>query len=219
PLRIILGEGNALALHGVADDRARLLSVERQAAEHGLQRGDVVAVDIDRRKAKGLPLVDQRLEVLDVLGEARGLDLAVVDDRGEVREPMLAGAERRLPDRALVDLAITHDDEDAAVALLHARGERHPDADRQSVAKRAGRGLDAWNLAALRMAAEDAVDAAEGVELFGLDETLVGEQRVEREAAVALAEDAAVALGPVRPRGVVAHHVVVEDAQDLDQRH
>ena len=41
---------------------------------------------------------------------------------------------------------------------------------------------------------------------------------VERDAAVALAEDHAVAPAPVRLCGPVAQHVVVEHAHDLDQR-
>ena len=79
-------------------------------------------------------------------------------------KPVLAGAQRRLPHRAFVDLAVAHHHEHAAVASLDARGQRHADADRQAVAERAGGGLDARNLAGFGMAAEDRIAPAEGVE-------------------------------------------------------
>src|SRR5882724_9992584 len=107
---------------------------------------------------------------------------------------MLAGAERRLPNRTFVDLAITHDDEHAACTLLHPRRERHADADRQPMAERAGRGFDARHLSALRVPTENAVDTAEAVEVVCRDEAFVGEDCIVREATMSLAQNAAVAL-------------------------
>ena len=115
----------------------------------------VVAIDLEHGEAEAAPFVAKRLQVLDFAGACR-LDLVVVDHGGEVGQLVLAGAHRRLPDGALIDLAVAHDDEDAAVALLRARRERHADADRKPVAERAGRGLDSRDLAALGMAAQDA---------------------------------------------------------------
>ena len=76
--------------------------------------------------------------------------------------------------------------------------QRHAEADRKAVAERAGRGLDARNLAGLGMAAQDRVAVAEGVERLEREEALVGQHGVEREAAVALAQDHAVAIAPLR---------------------
>ncbi len=50
------------------------------------------------------------------------------------------------------------------------------------------------------------------------EEALVREERVEREAAVPLAQDEAVAFRPARVAGVEPQHVVVQHAQDLDER-
>ena len=94
------------------------------------------------------------------------------------------------------------------------RCQRHADADRQAVAERTGRGLDARHLAALRVAAEDPVPGGRTSSARPSGKiALVGEHGVEREAAVPLAQDAAVARAPLRLLRAVAQHVVVEDAQ------
>ena len=96
--------------------------------------------------------------------------------------------------------------------------QRHAEADATARARGAGAGLDAGHLVRVRVAAENAVRRAEAVE-FGLrEEALVREHGVERETAVALAEDAAIAAGPLRFARVEAQHVVVEDAEDVDAR-
>jgi hypothetical protein len=105
------------------------------------------------------------------------------------------------------------------VDAAHPEPHRPPDGDRQAVAERPGRGLDAGNLAGLGMAAEDRVAAAEGVEHVMREETLLGQHDILRDAAVPFRQDAAVALRPVRLGGAVAQDVVIEDAHDLDQRH
>ena len=111
---------------------------------------------------------------------------------------VLAGAQRRLPHRAFVDLAVAHDHDDAGVALLDARRQRHADAIGQAVTERAGRGLDAGNFRRFRMAAENGIAAAERVERLVGNETLFGEHDILGDAAVALAQDHAVAPRPFR---------------------
>jgi hypothetical protein len=68
------------------------------------------------------------------------------------------------------------------------------------------------------MPAEEAVEAAELPELVLRKVTLLREKHVKREAPMSLAQDETVAVFPARPLRVVAQHVVVENAQDLDQR-
>src|SRR5437016_509722 len=109
---------------------------------------------------------------------------------------MLAGTERRFPHRTFVDLTVAHDDEHAAVALLHSRRKRHADTNGKTVPQRAGRSFDARNLAALRMTAKYPVDPAEPVEFFGGEETFVDKESVERETSVPLAQDAPISLVP-----------------------
>src|SRR5437762_2661976 len=99
---------------------------------------------------------------------------------------MLGGGHRTFPDRALVQLAVAGDDEDARVALLDLRGNRHADANRQAVAKSAGGRLDPRHFAALRVTAENRVRAAILREVRGGEEAFVGKNREQTEAAVAL---------------------------------
>src|SRR5579863_595851 len=58
PVGIVLGERDALALDGMADDGARPVGGERQALEHLAQRLDVVAVDVDGGEIEGAPFVE-----------------------------------------------------------------------------------------------------------------------------------------------------------------
>ena len=132
---------------------------------------------------------------------------------------VLAGAQRRFPHRAFVNLAVAHDHDDAGVALLDARRQRHADAVGQTMAERTGRRLDARNFRRFRMSAEDRVAAAEGVERLVGNEALFGQHDILRDAAVALAQDHAVAARPFWLIGAKAQNVVVEHAHDFDERH
>ena len=87
------------------------------------------------------------------------------------------------------------------------------------MAERTGRSLDAGNFRGFRMTAENRIAAAEGIERLERNEALVGEHHVQRDAAVALAQDHAVAAWPFRLVRPKAQHVVVEHAHDLDERH
>ena len=130
---------------------------------------------------------------------------------------MLVGAGGGLPDRALVDLAVAHQHEDLAVAAGHAGGERH--AERRST----GRGR-ARRCRPRRRAPPVSGWPPRNESKWqkrssspSVEEALVRQHGIERQAAVPLAQDEAVALGPVRLGRVVAQEVVVEDADDLDQ--
>src|SRR5262249_51719147 len=99
----------------------------------------------------------------------------------------------------------------------HARRQRHAEPDRQAVAQGAGAGLDARR-DGLGMAAQNGVEAAEAVELLEREEAAVGEHGIEREAAMALAQDEAIALAPARFGRPIAQEVVVKDSDDFDER-
>ena len=58
---------------------------------------------------------------------------------------------------------------------------------------------------------------AEAVELLEREEAPIRQDGVERQTAMALAQDEAIALAPVRLGRIVAQEVVIEDANDLDQ--
>ena len=87
-----------------------------------------MAIDVRGGKIERTPLVEQWLKILNVASWACRLDFVVVDDRSEIRQLVLAGAQGGLPHRAFVNLTVTHDDDDAAIALLDARRKRHADA-------------------------------------------------------------------------------------------
>jgi hypothetical protein len=69
------------------------------------------------------------------------------------------------------------------------------------------------------MATKDRVSTAEGVESFNRNKALVGQQDIERETTVALAQDHAIAFVPFRFRWAIAQHVVIEHAHDLNKGH
>jgi hypothetical protein len=130
-------------------------------------------------------------------------NLIVVGDGGEIGKLVLVGAERCLPHRAFVDLAVSHHHDDAAVEFLDAGGERHADTHRQAVAESAGGGFDARNLRGFRMAAEDGIAAAEGVERLDPKEALVGQHDVLRDTAMTLVAEHVDLV-------VVRHHAPLE---------
>src|SRR5260370_12790811 len=111
---------------------------------------------------------------------------------------MLARRKRRFPYRSFIDFTVAGNDEDTRFLAPHAQRERPPHADRQTMAESAGRGFDARDLDRFRMAAEDRIEPAKSVEDFEREETFVGEHDILREAAVPLAQNAAVALRPGR---------------------
>jgi hypothetical protein len=132
PIRII-------ALHSVTDNRRGTVQLQRNAAEHGPQRGDVVPIHFRGAKTKRAPFVYERLQILNLARESCRLDLVVIDQGREVGELVLAGAQRGLPDRTFIDLAVAHEHEHAAVAATDALRERHADAIGEAMAERAGR--------------------------------------------------------------------------------
>ena len=73
-----------------------------------------------------------------------------------------------------------------------------PDADRQAVAERSRAEVGAGDLAHVRVIAERAVQARVVVEERLREEADVGEDRIQADRGVALAEDEAVAVGPAR---------------------
>ena len=92
----VLHERDAAALLGLADDRGG--AVERAAPLERLDdRAHVVAVDLDRVPAEGLELRAHVAGVHDLLGGAVGLQVVVVDDRGQVGEVEVRGRHRALP--------------------------------------------------------------------------------------------------------------------------
>jgi hypothetical protein len=104
--------------------------------ERGQQRLHVVAVDALREPAGRPPLVLRGLDAQHRVGGPVGLQGVHVDHRGEPAEPVVGGAHRGLPRRALVELAVGEEVEHAGVGALQAQAERHPDGHGQAVPER-----------------------------------------------------------------------------------
>src|SRR5271169_5365677 len=146
----------------MANDGCRLAAVERQGFEQAPERIDVMPIDIDSGEIKCAPFIEEGLHVEHDLGRSVGLNFIVIDDGSEAGKLVLSGAKRRLPNRTLVGLTVPHDAEHAVFLAPHPGRKRHSDCDRKSVPERSGRGLDAGDLSALRVAAKDRVTLAEG---------------------------------------------------------
>ena len=84
------------------------------------------------------------------------------------------------------------------------------------MAEGAGAGFDAGD-DRLRMPAEEGIEMAEAVEFLEREEAAIGEDGVERQAAVPLAQDETVSIAPTGFDGPVPQKVVVEDTDDLHQ--
>ena len=69
------------------------------------------------------------------------------------------------------------------------------------------------------MAAEDGIAATEGVECLVGNEAFFRKHHVLRDAAVALAQDHAVAPRPFRVVRTIAQDIVVQHAHDFHERH
>src|SRR5215831_14624556 len=168
-------------------------------------------INLDGSEVERIPLVHQRLHILDLARGPRRLHLVVIHDHRKIGQLMLTGAHRRFPDRALINLSVAGADEYTAVALLHSSGERHSDTDRQTVTERACRGLDAWNLTCFWVTPENGIAMTEAVERLKWNESFVGEHDIECEAAMSFAEYHTVAVEPVRlfrpiPQDIVIQH-------------
>ena len=84
------------------------------------------------------------------------------------------------------------------------------------VPESARRSLDAGHSSVFGMAAEDRGLLAECIQVVIVEEALVGEDHVQGNAAVALAENTAVAALPMRLLRSKSQDIVIEHPQDLD---
>ncbi len=207
------------ALGRLGDDRRRL--AQRAAA---LERLDhllhVVAVDLDRVPPEGLELRAHVADVHDLLGGPVGLQVVVVDDRRDVGDAEVDRGRRGLPRLALLAVAVGEDAEDLSglVEAVEAQREGDPEAHRESLPERAGRDLDPRRAPHVRVALELGADLAEPHEVLEREVGVLRERRVLDRRRMALAEDEAVALRPVRVVRVVAKDPVVERGDDVGRR-
>ncbi len=70
----------------------------------------------------------------------------------------------------------------------------------------------------LRVSSEDGIEAAATPQGFAREEALLRECPVKRQAAVSLAQDEPVTIGPTGVAGINPEDLVVEDPEDLHDR-
>ena len=134
---------DALALVGQRDDAGRH-ALDGVGPVEGLEDlAQVVAVDDLGLPAEGGELAVDRVHVQDLLGGAGLLEVVAVDDQREVVELILGGRGGGLPVLALVELAVAGHDVGVIALLVDPGRQRMADADREPLAERAGRRLDA----------------------------------------------------------------------------
>ena len=219
PAVLVLHLRVALPLHRSRDDRGRPSRRRLGLAVGGVDRLDVVAVDLDRMPAERLEPARVRGEVPAVHRLATLAEPVDVDDRGEVVELVEGRVLRRLPHRPLGHLAVAADHPDAereAVELLP--GDRHPDADRQSLPERSRRDVDPGE-DGHRMPLEPGAELPVGPELLLGERARGAEEAVHEWRGVALGEDEPVVPGVVRRVEVVAQMPCEEDRREVGRRH
>ncbi len=183
------------------------------------QSGDVVPVRFAHRPAERPPLVRERLQVQNVLHVSEALYFIVIDDHDKIVKPVLGREQNGLPVRAFVAFAVAQDGENAVRKSVPLGSQRHPAGDRQSVAQRAGRKLDARNPVRRDVAGQPRAVDVEAVQPLQRKEAAFRQRGVQTGTGMPLAEDQPVAAGIVRRLRPHPHNPPVQNGQDLRHRH
>ena len=168
-----LHERHAAPLDGVRDEQPWPVAAAFEPRERRLDSLRVVTVATVDRPAEGTHLGFDVAEVADAVDERVRLHLVVVDDDGDLREPAVRGGLERLPELALLELAIAGQHEDPTRGPVEPVGDRHSARLGDAHPKRAGVHDHVWDRH-VRMPRE-AAQATEpgqagGVELAEADE-------------------------------------------------
>lgn len=208
---VALDERKALSLHGPGqhDNRPPRLGLPERRGK----RGGIVAVCLPDGPAKGAPTVRERLERYGGFRLAAELKAIAVHYGHQVVQAQVAGGHRRLPDRALLEFPVPHDDEAAAVA----GSQCETVAESKPVAERTGRHLNSWHRPH-RMSHQPAARLAKGRQLLNREETTLGQDRIERQRTMAFAEQQDVPVSRCGPGRVNSQHAKVQRGEDLNQR-
>jgi hypothetical protein len=200
-----LHERDARALERVGNEQLGPLALELQPLEGAGERPHVVAVTARHSPAECLDLALEVAEIADLGDERVGLQLVVVHDRGDLAEAAVRGRAERLPELALLELAVAGQDEHAGVPALEPVGAREAPGLRDAHAERARAGGHLGRLNHVRMSGQTA-EAAQVVEVLERQRPRPDQDRVERRRVVTLAREVAVRL---------AQDLQVEPRQDL----
>ena len=145
PPLLVRQERDTVPLLGLRDDERRP-SCPLGLAVRGVDRLDVVAVNLDREPTEGLRSRGVRVTVPLEHRRPALTESVHVEDRDEVRNAVVRGVLHRFPDGALRGLRVAEQTPGSAGCPIKAHGERHAEGHRKSLAERAGRHVDPRHL-------------------------------------------------------------------------
>ena len=206
-------EAHAAPLDGVGNQHLGAIGHGVEGAEHALERVHVVAVAARDVPAERAQLLGQIAKRADLVHPGVGLDLVVVDDRGDLAEAARHRRAQRLPELPFLQLAVSGEHEDAARPAGETVGQGHALGLGDTHAERAGVGLNVRRLD-VRVARQP-VQPPQLVERIGGQQAEADEHRVERRRVVPLRreEDVARVVTVIE----VAHLVEEQPAHDLER--
>ena len=215
-----------------ADDRA--------AGDHGRpvrdrpggddRRADrvrVVTVDLKHVPAGGTEPLDLVVRHGEA-GRPVDRDRIIVPERDQPPQLQVARQRDRLLADALHQAAIAQKDVGIVVDQLVAElgvhdplGQRHADQLRHALAQRAGGQLDPVRVMVFGVARRLAADLAEALQLLDRHVLVAGEveQAVQQHRPVAVRQDEAIPVDPVRLRRIELHEVLEQDGRDIRHSH
>src|SRR5262245_20602950 len=215
PEIVVLHEVDTLALHGARDHAHGSVATERERVR---ERLDVVSVDLSHDPAEALELRPQRLVAHDLVDGAESLQSVGVHDRGQRAELEVRGKRHSLPDRTLVELAVTQEAEGAPVIAVDAISERATDGNCKAMSERSAAYLDARKSTLGEAAVGASVLAVLTHEAVTIEHAPHRQCSVERGAGMPLAQYETVAGGPVVAYAEAIPSVEIEDRQDVGDR-
>ena len=211
----------------LAVDQRRAAVVLRGFRQGAVDVGGVMAVAGQDTPAGGL-------EALALVGAVRQADAAVDGDvvvvphHDQPAQLLVAGQADRLVADALHQAAVAGDDPGAVIADLGAEfgahgflGHGEADGVGNALAERAGRGLDPLHFLVFGMAGGDRTQLAEVLDLLQRHLLVAGQiqQRIDQHRAVTGRQHKAVAVEPVRGRGVELEVVLEQDRRHVGHAH
>ena len=187
-------ERDALALDGVGDQHLRPIGDGRKMREGVADRREVVAVGAAHLPAEGAELVLDRPEIADGGDRRVRLQLVVIDDRDDLRQPLVGARLQRFPDLPFLQLAVAGHQHDASAAAGEAVRARHAVRLRDAHAERSGVGRDERRRLDVGMAGQ-AAEAPQLVQQIEVELAERDQQRIERRRVVPLGREVDVGAG------------------------
>jgi hypothetical protein len=137
-----------------------------------------------------------------------------VDHHAQIVDAVMRSSSGGLPRLAFLKLSIGHEAVDAGIALCQFGAHGHPQGNRQSIAKRSTAGFHARDLPGRGwVALQHGAQLAEGPQLVTVEVSLIGKDRIQDGAGMAIGQNEAIAVVPLRVARVVAQILVVQRCQ------